>query len=37
MSGFKSPALAGVTSIKPKEPRRIRPKPPFITLARGCD
>jgi catechol-2,3-dioxygenase len=25
MSGFKSPALAGVTSIKPKEARRVRP------------
>ena len=25
MSGFKSRALAGVTSIKPKEPRRVQP------------
>lgn len=25
MSGFKSPALAGVTSIKPAKPRRVAP------------
>jgi metallothiol transferase len=25
MSGFKSPALAGVTTIKPKAPKRVQP------------
>jgi hypothetical protein len=25
MSGFKSPALAGITTIKPKAPKRVQP------------